>query len=207
MYDDTMLPPTKGSDEFKRLFYCLFLLYGPPGYGKTLIAKVVANEAGANFIHIKGLKLLSKYVSESRCSDNKTWEGRGMGCRVTFESELDGVDQHKGVYIIGATNRFRGGRTGSAGKPEAKKKVKEIKKEEKPVAANKKDLIRMCTEEFKQMVKKNDQLKSKAKAKGVVSSTERQPLRPKPGFMVEGTTLEAVTPVPYDVVNNLKGGR
>ncbi|KAL9995235.1 putative ribosomal protein L21e [Helianthus debilis subsp. tardiflorus] len=63
-----------------------------------------------------------------------------------------------------------------------------------------------CTEEFKQRVKKNDQLKAEAKAKGVVISTKRQPLGPKPGFMVEGTTLETVTPIPYDVVNDLKGG-
>ncbi|RVW35371.1 Cell division control protein 48-like C [Vitis vinifera] len=42
-----------------------FLLYGPPGCGKTLIAKAVANEAGANFIHIKGPELLNKYVGES----------------------------------------------------------------------------------------------------------------------------------------------
>ncbi|KAG8390593.1 hypothetical protein BUALT_Bualt01G0099700 [Buddleja alternifolia] len=42
-----------------------FLLYGPPGCGKTLIAKAVANEVRANFIHIKGPQLLNKYVGES----------------------------------------------------------------------------------------------------------------------------------------------
>ena len=41
------------------------MLYGPPGCGKTLVAKAVANEAGANFIHIKGPELLNKYVGES----------------------------------------------------------------------------------------------------------------------------------------------
>lgn len=53
---------------------------------------------------------------------------------------------------------------------------------------------------------KNDQLKAEAKARGEVISTKRQPLGPKPGFMVEGTTIETVTPIPYDVVNDLKGG-
>ena len=41
------------------------LLYGPPGCGKTLLAKAVANEAKANFISIKGPELLNKYVGES----------------------------------------------------------------------------------------------------------------------------------------------
>nr|CAB3481096.1 unnamed protein product [Digitaria exilis] len=45
-----------------------FLLFGPPGCGKTLIAQAMAHEAGANFIHIKLLV------------------------------ELDGVGQRKGVY-------------------------------------------------------------------------------------------------------------
>lgn len=42
-----------------------FLLCGPSGCGKTLVAKDVASEARANFIRIKGLELLNKYVGES----------------------------------------------------------------------------------------------------------------------------------------------
>ena len=63
-----------------------------------------------------------------------------------------------------------------------------------------------CTEEFRLRKIKNDQLKAEAKAKGEKISTKRQPQGPKPGFMVEGATLETVTPIPYDVVNDLKGG-
>jgi large subunit ribosomal protein L21e len=63
-----------------------------------------------------------------------------------------------------------------------------------------------CTEEFRLRKAKNDQLKADAKARGEVISTKRQPLGPKPGFMVEGATIETVTPIPYDVVNDLKGG-
>ncbi|MBI2233328.1 MAG: AAA family ATPase [Candidatus Aenigmarchaeota archaeon] len=41
------------------------LIYGPPGCGKTLLAKAVANESGANFISVKGPELLSMWVGES----------------------------------------------------------------------------------------------------------------------------------------------
>ncbi|CAI9782736.1 unnamed protein product [Fraxinus pennsylvanica] len=63
-----------------------------------------------------------------------------------------------------------------------------------------------CHEEVLQRIKRNDALKAEAKARGEVISTKRQPKGPKPGFMVEGATLETVTPIPYDVVNDLKGG-
>ncbi|XP_054799926.1 60S ribosomal protein L21-2-like [Prosopis cineraria] len=63
-----------------------------------------------------------------------------------------------------------------------------------------------CTEEFRLRKIQNDKKKAEAKARGEVISTKRQPVGPKPGFMVEGATLETVTPIPYDVVNDLKGG-
>ena len=40
------------------------LLYGPPGCGKTLVAKAVANDAGIGYIDVKGPELLNKYVGE-----------------------------------------------------------------------------------------------------------------------------------------------
>lgn len=41
------------------------LLWGPPGCGKTLLAKAVANASRANFIAVKGPELLNKYFGES----------------------------------------------------------------------------------------------------------------------------------------------
>ncbi|KAF3952192.1 hypothetical protein CMV_022231 [Castanea mollissima] len=109
-----------------------FLLYGPPGCGKTLIAKAVANEAGANFIHIKGPELLNKYVGESELAV-RTLFSRARTCSpciLFFDEvdalatkrgkeggwvverllnqlliELDGAEQRQGVFVIGATNR------------------------------------------------------------------------------------------------------
>ncbi|KAH7515924.1 hypothetical protein FEM48_Zijuj10G0079800 [Ziziphus jujuba var. spinosa] len=63
-----------------------------------------------------------------------------------------------------------------------------------------------CTEEFWLRKVKNDQLKAEAKASGEVISIKRQCEGPKLGFKVEGAKLETVTPIPYDVVSDLKGG-
>jgi len=63
-----------------------------------------------------------------------------------------------------------------------------------------------CAEDAILRRKNNDQLKVEAKARGEIISTKRQPEGPKPGFIVEGAVLETVTPIPYDVVNDLKGG-
>src|SRR3989344_4518291 len=60
--------PLKYPDSFKKLGIKPpngILLYGPPGCGKTLLAKAIANESGANFISIKGPELLSMWVGES----------------------------------------------------------------------------------------------------------------------------------------------
>jgi len=43
------------------------LFYGPPGCGKTLLAKAIANECQANFISIKGPELLTMWFGESVC--------------------------------------------------------------------------------------------------------------------------------------------
>jgi transitional endoplasmic reticulum ATPase len=109
------------------------LLYGPPGTGKTLLAKAVANESEANFIHIKGPSLLSMWVGKSEEGVRKVFErarqvapcvvffdeidalagrrGIETGTKVTERvlnqllAEIDGLEGLKDVVIIGATNR------------------------------------------------------------------------------------------------------
>ncbi|MBU4369165.1 CDC48 family AAA ATPase [Patescibacteria group bacterium] len=110
------------------------LLYGPPGCGKTLIAKAVSHESGVNFISVKGPALLSKYIGESERAVREVFKKAKMSspCIVFFDeldaltpkrsgtttdshvtervvsqflAEMDGIEELKGVVILGATNR------------------------------------------------------------------------------------------------------
>lgn len=108
------------------------LLYGPPGGGKTLLAKAVARQCGANFISVKGPELRSKWFGESeeRIRFLFTKAREAAPCVVFFDemdaatpargrdtsgvtdsivnqilSEIDGIESAEGVFIIGATNR------------------------------------------------------------------------------------------------------
>jgi transitional endoplasmic reticulum ATPase len=109
------------------------LLYGPPGCGKTLLAKAVANESEANFISVKGPEFLSKWVGESEKAVRETFRkarqaapcivffdeidaiapvrGRDYGSRATERvisqilTEIDGLEELRGVVVIAATNR------------------------------------------------------------------------------------------------------
>jgi ribosome biogenesis ATPase len=108
------------------------LLWGPPGCGKTVLAKAVANESKANFISVKGPELLNKYVGESERAVRQvfTRARSSVPCVIFFDeldalvprrddvlseassrvvntllTELDGIGTRDGIYIIAATNR------------------------------------------------------------------------------------------------------
>lgn len=108
------------------------LLWGPPGCGKTLLAKAVANESAANFISVKGPELLNKYVGESERAVRQVFSRARTSspCVIFFDeldalvprrddslsesssrvvntllTELDGLESRGQVYVIGATNR------------------------------------------------------------------------------------------------------
>ncbi|XP_069023799.1 transitional endoplasmic reticulum ATPase [Embiotoca jacksoni] len=111
------------------------LFYGPPGCGKTLLAKAIANECQANFISIKGPEMLTMWFGESEANVRDVFDkarqaapcilffdeldsiakSRGGGAgdaggaadRVINQilTEMDGMSDKKNVFIIGATNR------------------------------------------------------------------------------------------------------
>jgi transitional endoplasmic reticulum ATPase len=109
------------------------LLYGPPGCGKTMIAKAVATEAGANFISVKGPEVLTMWVGESERKLREIFRrakqvapsiiffdeidslaprrGTSMGNKVTENivsqilTEMSGLEDMHNVTVMAATNR------------------------------------------------------------------------------------------------------
>ena len=123
IFQQVKLTPAKG-----------ILLYGLPGCGKTMLAKAVATELGVNFISIKGPQLLSKYIGESEKGIREVFKKAKMAtpCIIFFDeidslvpirsqtsdshvserivsqflTELDGIEELRGVVVLGATNRL-----------------------------------------------------------------------------------------------------
>lgn len=76
------------------------LFYGPPGCGKTLLAKAVANECSANFISIKGPELLSKWFGEAESNVRDIFDkARSAAPCVMFFDELDSVATARGGHM------------------------------------------------------------------------------------------------------------
>ena len=74
------------------------LLFGPPGCGKTLLAKAVANESEANFISIKGPELLSKWVGESEKGVREVFrKARQAAPAIIFFDEIDAIAPRRGM--------------------------------------------------------------------------------------------------------------
>jgi transitional endoplasmic reticulum ATPase len=128
--------PLNNPEMFKRMGIAPpkgILLHGPPGCGKTLLAKAVATESKANFISIRGPEVFSKWVGESEKAIREIFRkarmaapsiiffdefdslvpSRGMGgdSRVTERvisqllTEIDGLLTLQNVLVIAATNR------------------------------------------------------------------------------------------------------
>jgi transitional endoplasmic reticulum ATPase len=135
---ETIQYPIEHPDKYK--FFGMepskgVLFYGPPGCGKTLLAKAIANECASNFISIKGPELLTMWFGESEGNVREVFDkarqaapcvlffdeldsiasarggnsgdGGGAGDRVINQmlTEMDGINSKKSVFIIGATNR------------------------------------------------------------------------------------------------------
>jgi transitional endoplasmic reticulum ATPase len=129
--------PLKHGAGFKRLGIRApkgILLHGPPGCGKTLLAKAVANESEANFILVKGPELLNKFLGESEKGMRKIFKKARLASPAiiffdevesiaskrtksanhkvnenlvnTFLAEMDGLEELNDVVVIAATNRL-----------------------------------------------------------------------------------------------------
>ncbi|NWX15327.1 NVL protein, partial [Aegotheles bennettii] len=130
-----ILAPVRNPEQFKALGLVTpagVLLAGPPGCGKTLLAKAVANESGLNFISVKGPELLNMYVGESERAVRQVFQRarNSAPCVIFFDevdalcprrsdresgasvrvvnqllTEMDGLENRQQVFIMAATNR------------------------------------------------------------------------------------------------------
>jgi transitional endoplasmic reticulum ATPase len=73
------------------------LLHGPPGTGKTMLARAVASESGVNFVRVAGPELFDRYVGESERAVRKLFErARQAAPTVVFLDELDAIAGRRG---------------------------------------------------------------------------------------------------------------
>ncbi|MBI2676193.1 MAG: AAA family ATPase [Candidatus Aenigmarchaeota archaeon] len=93
--------PMTHAEDFKRIGIkppTGVLLYGPPGCGKTLIAKAVASETGANFISIRGPEITSKWVGESEKKIREIFRrAKQVAPAVIFFDEIDALATRRGI--------------------------------------------------------------------------------------------------------------
>ncbi|QHS17127.1 proteasome-activating nucleotidase Pan1 [Halopenitus persicus] len=125
MFEDVGIQPPSG-----------VLLHGPPGTGKTMLAKAVANQTDASFIKMAGSELVHKFIGEgaklvrdlfevarenepavifideidaiaAKRTDSKTsGDAEVQRTMMQLLSEMDGFEERGEVRIIAATNRF-----------------------------------------------------------------------------------------------------
>jgi len=92
---EMILYPIEHPDKFKKFGMKPskgVLFYGPPGCGKTLMAKAVANECSSNFVSIKGPELMTMWFGESEANVRGVFEkGRTAAPCVLFFDELDSI--------------------------------------------------------------------------------------------------------------------
>jgi transitional endoplasmic reticulum ATPase len=68
------------------------LLHGPPGNGKTLLARAIAGESEVNFIQVQGPELLDRYVGESEKAVREVFErARQAAPAIVFFDEIDAI--------------------------------------------------------------------------------------------------------------------
>ena len=103
--------PLLKPEAFKRLGIRApkgFVLYGPPGVGKTMLAKAVATESKANFISVKGPEVLSKWVGESEKAVREIFKkAKQVAPCIVFLDEIDSIAPRRGSYgDSGVTERI-----------------------------------------------------------------------------------------------------